>query len=196
MQALLRDLRFGVRRLATSPGLTIVAILTLAVAIGTNVAIFSVMSALLLRPFPYRQPEQLVSIQVKDETTDHGGTLLRYELLRDRTDRARVFESVAAWANDDFNLTGVGEPVQVPVARVSANFFATLGVRPQIGRTFNEDEGRAEGKPVVVLSESIWRSSLQQRSKHRRADGDTRRQAAHGNRRAARGGPVPFRRAG
>ena len=155
MQALLRDLRFGARRLAASPGLTIVAILTLAVAIGTNVAIFSVMSALLLRPFPYRQPEQLVSIQVKDETTDHGGTLLRYELLRDK---ARVFESVAAWANDDFNLTGVGEPVQVPVARVSPNFFSTLGVRAQIGRTFNEDEGRAEGKPVVVLSESIWRS--------------------------------------
>ena len=155
MQTLLRDLRFGARRLAKSPGLTVVAILTLAVAIGTNVAIFSVMSALLLRPFPFRQPEQLVSIQVKDETTDHGGTLLRYELLRDR---ARVFESVAAWANDDFNLTGVGEPVQVPVARVSPNFFSTLGVRPQIGHTFNEDEGRAEGKPVVVLSESIWRS--------------------------------------
>ena len=155
MQALFRDLRFGARRLATSPGLTVVAILTLAVAIGTNVAIFSVMSALLLRPFPYRQPEQLVSIQVKDETTDHGGTLLRYELLRDRT---RVFESVAVWANDDFNLTGVGEPVQVPVARVSPNFFATLGVKPQIGRTFNEDEGRAEGRPVAVLSESIWRS--------------------------------------
>jgi len=107
MQALFRDLRFGARRLATSPGLAIVAILTLAVAIGTNVAIFSVMSALLLRPFPYRQPEQLVSIQVKDETTDHGGTLLRYELLRDR---ARAFESIAAWANDDFDLTGVGEP--------------------------------------------------------------------------------------
>ncbi len=155
MQALFRDLRFGARRLATSPGLAVVALLTLAVAIGTNVAIFSVMSALLLRPFSYRQPEQLVSIQVKDETTDHGGTLLRYELLRDR---ARVFESVAVWANDDFNLTGVGEPVQVPVARVSPNFFSTLGVKPQIGRTFNEDEGRAEGKPVVVLSESIWRT--------------------------------------
>jgi len=155
MQALLRDLRFGARRLATSPGLTIVAILTLAVAIGTNVAIFSVTSALLLRPFPYRQPEQLVSIQVKDEATDHGGTLLRYELLRDR---ARGFESVAAWANDDFNLTGGGEPVQVPVARVSPNFFSTLGVRPQMGRAFSEDEGRAEGNPVVMLSESIWRT--------------------------------------
>ena len=155
MQALLRDLRFGVRRLATNPGLTVVALLTLAVAIGTNVAIFSVMSALLLRPFPYRQPEQLVSIQVKDETTDHGGTLLRYELLRDR---AQVFESVAVWANDDFNLTGVGDPVQVPVARVSPNFFATLGVKPQIGRTFSDDEGRPEGKSVVMLSESIWRT--------------------------------------
>ena len=151
----MRDLRFGARRLASSPGLTIVAILTLAVAIGTNVAIFSVMSALLLRPFPYRQPERLVNIQVKDETTDHGGTLLRYELLRDR---ARAFESIAAWANDDFNLTGVGEPVQVPVARVTPNFFATLGVKPETGRTFNDEDGQPEGKPVVVLSESIWRS--------------------------------------
>ncbi len=155
MQPILRDLRAGARRLATSPGLTVVAILTLAVAIGTNVAVFSVTSALLLRPFPYRQPERLVNIQVKDATTDHGGTLLRYELVRDR---ARGFESVAAWANDDFNLTGVGEPVQVPVGRVTPNFFATLGVLPQMGRAFSEDEGRPEGKPVVVLSDSIWRS--------------------------------------
>jgi putative ABC transport system permease protein len=155
MQALLRDLRFGARRLATNPGLAVVAILTLAVAIGTNVAIFSVTSALLLRPFPYRQPEQLMNIQVRDEATDHGGTLLRYELLRERS---RGFESIAAWANDDFNLTGEGEPVQVPVARVTPNFFSTLGVRPQIGRAFNEDEGRAEGKPVVMLGESIWRT--------------------------------------
>jgi putative ABC transport system permease protein len=156
MQALLSDIRFGARRLAATPGFTAAAILTLALAIGMNAAIFSVTSALLLRPFPYYEPQRLVGIQVvEDATTERDGTLLRYELLRDR---AHVFESVAAWASDNFNLTGAGEPVQVPVARVSPSFFAMLGVRPRLGRTFSEDEGRPEGKPVVVLSDAIWRS--------------------------------------
>ena len=156
MRSLLNDLRFGARRLAANPGFTAAAILTLALAIGMNAAIFSVTSALLLRPFPYYEPQRLVSIQVvEDATTERDGTLLRYELLRDRE---HAFEGVAAWATDNFNLTGVGEPVQVPVARVSSNFFAMLGVRPRLGRAFSEDEGRAEGKPVVVLSDAIWRS--------------------------------------
>ncbi len=156
MQALFRDIRFGARRLAANPGFAAVAIITLALAIGMNTAIFSVTSALLLRPFPYHEPQKLVSIEVvENATSQQDGTLLRYELLRDR---AHVFESVAAWANDNFNLTGAGEPVQVPVARVTPNFFSTLGVRPQIGRTFMDDEGRPDGKPVVVLGDSIWRT--------------------------------------
>ena len=79
---------------------------------------------------------------------------MRYELLRDR---GQSFESVAAWANDTFNLTGLGEPTQVAVGRVSPNFFALLGVQPQIGRGFAEDEGRPEGRPVVMLSDALWR---------------------------------------
>ncbi|MBV8281877.1 MAG: ABC transporter permease, partial [Candidatus Eremiobacteraeota bacterium] len=154
--ALLSDIRFGARRLAANPGFTAAAIVTLALAIGMNTAIFSVTSALLLRPFPYYEPQRLAGIQVMEEgTTERDGTLLRYELLRDR---AREFEAVAAWASDNFNLTGAGEPAQVPVARVSPNFFAMLGVRPQLGRAFTEDEGRPEGKPVVLLNEAIWRS--------------------------------------
>jgi putative ABC transport system permease protein len=155
MQSLLRDLRFAARMLARDPGFTTVAILTLALVIGTNTAMFSVTSALLLRPFPYRQPQQLVSIDVKDDTTDYPVTLMRYELLRDR---ARSFEGVAAWTNDNFNLSGIGQPVQVPIARVSPNFFSLLGVRPALGRTFIDNEGRPEGQPVVILSNSIWRS--------------------------------------
>ncbi|MBV8672726.1 MAG: ABC transporter permease, partial [Acidobacteriaceae bacterium] len=156
VRAFLSDIRFGVRRLAANPGFAAVAILTLALAIGMNTAIFSVTSALLLRPFPYFEPQQLVSIQVvEDGTTERDATLLRYELLRDR---AHGFESVAAWANDNFNLTGAGDPVQVPVARVSPSFFGTLGVRPRLGRTFSGDEGRPEGKPVVILGDAIWRT--------------------------------------
>ena len=116
---------------------------------------FTVTSALLLRPFPYPHPEQLVTIDTKDQTKDFGGTLLRYELLRDRS---QSFQAVGAWANDNFNLTGRGEPLQVPVARVSANFFSLLGVQPQLGRTFSEEEGRPEGRPVVMLSHAMWRS--------------------------------------
>jgi hypothetical protein len=147
-----RDLRFGLRMLRRNPGFTLVAILTLALAIGANIAIFSVTSAMLLRPFPYRQPQRLASLQYSSD--ERGLTLLRYELLRDR---ARTFE-IAAWANDNLNLTGAGEPVQVPVARVTPNFFSLLGVRPALGRAFTPDEGRPEGNLVVMLSHALWRS--------------------------------------
>jgi putative ABC transport system permease protein len=155
MQSLLADLRFGARMLAKSPGFTLAAIVTLALGIGANVAIFTVTSALLLRPFPYQQPQQLVSLDARNKTTDFTGTLTRYELVRDRN---QSFESVAAWADDNLNLTGHGEPLQVPVARVSPNFFSTLGVQPQLGRAITDQEGRPEGQPVVMISDSMWRN--------------------------------------
>lgn len=155
MHSFLQDLRFGARMLRKNPGFTLAAIITLALGIGANTAIFTVTSALLLRPFPYNDPQQLVSIDAKDQTTDRGITLTRWELIRDRN---QSFQSVAVWANDNFNLTGHGEPLQVPVARVSSNFFPLLGVQPQLGRGFTEEEGRPEGKPVVMLSNQLWRT--------------------------------------
>ena len=147
MEVLLRDLRFGIRMLRKNPGLIIAAILTLALAIGANTAMFTVTSALLLRPFPYADPQRLVHVD--------GSTLLRYELLRDHS---QTFQAIAAWTNDNFNLTGHGEPLQVLVARVSANFFSTLGVQPELGRTFTDEEGRPEGRAVVMLSDAMWRN--------------------------------------
>ncbi len=155
MQTLLADLRFGARMLLKSPGFTVVAIVLLALGIGANVAIFTVTNALLLRALPYSEPERLVSLEVKSKTTDFGGTLQRYELLRDHS---QVFESVAAWATDNLNLTGRGEPLQVAVARVTPNFFTTLGVVPKLGRSFTAEEGRTEGQPVVMISDSMWRN--------------------------------------
>ena len=155
MQALLRDIFFGARVLRKNPGFTAAVILTLALGIGANTAIFTVTNALLLRPFPYRDPNQLALVNAKDQNKEFGGTLLRYELLRDRN---QSFEGVAAFTTDNFNLTGRGEPMQVPIARVAANFFSLLGVQPELGRTFTEDEGRPEGRPVVILSDSLWRS--------------------------------------
>ena len=125
MPALLQNLRFGARILAKNPGPTLATIITLALGIGANTAIFTVTSALLLRPFPYRDPDQLVSVTAKDKTKDFGGTLLRYESTRDYN---QSFESVAVWVNDNLNLTGSGEPLQVPVARISPSFFSLLGV--------------------------------------------------------------------
>ena len=155
MSSLIRDAGHGLRVLRKSPAFTLAAILTLALGIGANTAIFTVMNSLLLRPFPYRDPEQLLSLGVKDQNKDFSGTLLRYELLRDQS---KSFSGVAAFTTDNLNLTGHGEPLQAPIGRVSSNFFPLLGVRPQLGRVFTEDEGRPEGKPVVMLSDSLWRT--------------------------------------
>jgi hypothetical protein len=155
MPSFIGDLRFGARMLAKNPGFTLAAIAVLAVGIGANTAIFTVTSGLLLRPFPYSNPQQLVSLSVRDKTTDFGGTLLRYETLRDRS---RSFDSIAVWTDDNLDLTGNGEPQQVPVARVTANFFNTLGVQAKIGRTFTQIEGSPEGPPVAIITDSLWRS--------------------------------------
>src|SRR5580704_644890 len=155
MQALLQDLHVGARVLRKNLGFTLTAILTLALGIGANTAIFTVTNALLLRPFPYRDPQQLVSLEAKDKTNDRGMTLLRYELVRDHN---LSFQAVAVWTKDNLNLTGHGEPSQAPVVRVSPDFFSLLGVQPQLGSMFTEEEGRPEGKPVAILSDSMWRS--------------------------------------
>jgi len=155
MPSLFRNLQFGARMLARTPSLTAAILLTLALAIGANTAIFTVTNALLLRPFPYRDPAQLVTIRTSDKDKEFGTSLVRYETVRDHN---RSFEAVAVWTNDNLNLTGNGDPIQVPVARVSPSFFRLLGVRPQLGRAFTEDEGRPEGKQVVILSDTLWRS--------------------------------------
>jgi putative ABC transport system permease protein len=160
MSSLLQDLRFGARMLLRNPGFTLAAIITLALGIGANTAIFTVTNALLLRPFPYQDPQKLVSLDVqrrgsRDSGAGGGFSLNRYDLVRERS---RSFSGVAVFANDSFNLTGRGEPQQVPIARVSPNFFSVLGIKPQQGRLFNVEEGKPEGKYVVMISDSLWRT--------------------------------------
>ncbi len=155
LETLWRDLRYSARALARNKGFTGVAIVTLALGIGANTALFTVTNALLLRPFPYRDPDRLVSVQAKNEVADSSLSLPRYDFVRDRN---RSLQSLAVWANDSLNLTGHGEPLQTPVARVSPGFFSLLGVEPQLGRVFTEEEGRPEGRPVAILSDTLWRS--------------------------------------
>src|SRR6202142_2991296 len=141
MEAFLRNLRFVARLLGKNPGFAVATILTLTLGIGANTALLPVTSALLMRPFPYRDPEQLVTVVAKDNTRNFQCTLMRYELVRDVS---QSFQSVAVWTNDNLNLTGYGEPPQVAIARVSPSFFPTLGVRAQLGRSFAAEEGRPE----------------------------------------------------
>ncbi|HTX74893.1 MAG TPA: ABC transporter permease [Terracidiphilus sp.] len=153
MQRLLANLRFAFRMIRYNPGFTTATVLTLALGIGANTAIFSVTDAVLLRPFPYRDPAQLVAVQVRDRKQDRGTNPIRYEFLRDH---AKSFEQVGAWSPDNLNLTGDNNPVQVPVVRVSPGFFSMLGVQPALGRDFIAEEGRPEGKPVVILGNAFW----------------------------------------
>jgi putative ABC transport system permease protein len=158
LTALRQDVKYGLRMLAKNPGFTAAAIVTLALGIGGNTAIFTVTNALLLRALPYKDPGRLVMLNKQHRgSADEGAslTLNRYELIRDRS---HSFSGIAVWAIDSFNLTGRGEPEQVPVARVSPNFFDLLGVAPQLGRAFNAQEGQVAGPPVVMISDALWRS--------------------------------------
>lgn len=154
-----QDVKFGARMLAKSPGFTLAAIVTLALGIGGNTAIFTVTNALLLKAFPYRDPSRLVMLNsVRKGSVDEGGgnfSLNRYELIRDRS---HSFSGVSVFAIDSFNLTGRGEPEQVSAARISPNFFDVLGVCPQLGRAFSNEDGQVAGPPVVMISDALWRT--------------------------------------
>jgi len=156
MYSFLQDLRFGARMLRKNPGFALAAIFTLALGIGGNTAIFTITSSVLLKALPYHSPQQLISLdaQTKDGQS-HCCSLNRFDSVHDRS---KSFSGVVAAANDNFNLTGRGEPLQVPSARVSADFFQVLGVTPQLGRFFLPEEGQAAGKPVIVISDTLWHS--------------------------------------
>jgi putative ABC transport system permease protein len=146
METILQDLRYGTRMLMRNPGFTLIAVTTLALGIGANAAIFSVVNAVLLRPLPYRDPDRLVIV---DGARDR-------DFLRWR-DQAKVFESIGAYDGGAAILTGSGEPERLPAPHVSADLFATLGVAPALGRAFTPEEDTVAGAPVVILSNSLWR---------------------------------------
>ncbi|HEY6348308.1 MAG TPA: ABC transporter permease [Candidatus Angelobacter sp.] len=156
LASLWHDLRYGGRMLRRNPGFGIAAVLTLALGIGGNTAIFTITSAVLLKPLPYSNPQQLVSLDVQRK--DHQSrccTLGWTDLVRERN---HSFSSSAVYAIDSFDLTGGGDPQQVIAARVSPGFFDMLGVKPQLGRSFIDEEGRPEGKFVVIISDALWHS--------------------------------------
>jgi putative ABC transport system permease protein len=157
MFRLLQDVRFGFRLLVKSPGFTAIAILTLALGIGTNTAIFSVVNAVLLRPLPYRDPSHLVLIIEKSK---YPTITVSYQNYLDWRDQSHSFESMEAIYGANMTLTGKGEPERLVARRVTAGFFPTLGISPKIGRNFTPEEDRAGGTPVAILSYGLWQRSF------------------------------------
>jgi putative ABC transport system permease protein len=161
MATLIQDIRYGLRMLLASPTFTAIAVLALALGIGANSAIFSVVNAVLLRPLPYREPDRIVSI---NKIADKGGLpgIAAHEYL-DWQEHNQVFDEVAGYSSDNYNLVYNGEPERISCAKVTASFFTLLGVEPVRGRAFLPEEDRPGHNQVAIISEGFWQ---------RRAGGD------------------------
>ncbi len=155
MGTFIQDLRYGLRMLAKNPGFTAIAVITLALGIGANTAIFSVVNGVLLNPMPYEQPERLVALYSKTPEFEHSS--ISYPNFLDWVGENRSFSSLAAFRHDSFSLTGMGDPERVSAEMVSANFFTILGARPVLGRTFTAEEDQLGAGPVVMISGGLWK---------------------------------------
>jgi putative ABC transport system permease protein len=155
MEALLQDLRLALRQLAKSPGFTAVAVLTLALGIGANTAIFSAVDAVLLRPLPYPQSDRLVDLSAAN--TEPVRFAISYPDLLDFRSLTHDFTGVAGYSSQLYNLTGAGDPREVQAAFVTADLFDVLGVHPTIGHSFTPQQ---ENDPVALVSYALWAQSF------------------------------------
>jgi putative ABC transport system permease protein len=158
--SLAQDVRFAVRRLRHEPGFTVVALLTLAIGIGANTAMFSAVHGVLLRPLGFPQPDRLVELWQADLSRSSRPNPVPGGLVLDWQAGSRAFSGLAAYAYTTANLTGQGEPARIPVAMVSTGFFSTLGVRPAVGRDFRPADAAPGAAPVVIVSHDFWRRHL------------------------------------
>src|SRR5215216_3693275 len=157
METLIQDLRYGFRTLLKNPSFTGIAILALALGIGANTAIFSVVNAVLLRSLPYKEPDRLiVPATVKPGDYDRGS--VSYADVMDWQKEEQVFASVAAFQPRNVDLTGNGDPARVQAAQVSEDYFRVMGVEPLLGRTFLAEEQQPNGPRAVILSYGLWQS--------------------------------------
>jgi putative ABC transport system permease protein len=158
METIIKDIRYGIRGLLKRPGFTIIALITLALGIGANTAIFSVVNAVLLRPLPFQDPEQLVIVWEDATFAGFPRNTPAPANYVDWKNQNQSFSDMAASHETSFNLTGDGEPERVSAYSVTANFFPLLGVQPLLGRSFLTEEDRPGANKVAVLSYSLWQS--------------------------------------
>ncbi|HEX7173830.1 MAG TPA: ABC transporter permease [Pyrinomonadaceae bacterium] len=157
MGTLWQDLRFGIRILLKKPGFTAVAVLTLALGIGANTAIFSVVNRVLLRPLPFTQPEQLVRVTADIQKTNSTDVGLSGLELFDYRDRAGMFEQISGVYPINANITEIDQPERVEALLVDVNYFSLLGVEAQLGRTFQQEDYQPGIAEVAVISDGLWR---------------------------------------
>lgn len=150
METLFQDLRYAIRTLRKSPGFTVVAVLTLALGIGANRALFTVVNGVLLNPLPFSQPDQLIALH-ESKPNFEGGSI-SYPNFPDWQKDNQAFASMAISRSNAFSLTGTGEAEQVRGEFVSSDFFLVLGVKPVKGRGFLPGEDRIGGAPIALIS--------------------------------------------
>src|SRR6185436_7918747 len=156
MNTLLQDLRYAVRVLFKSKGFTTIALLTLALGIGVNSAIFSVVNAIVLRPLPYPESDQLMVIWGNLHKTGLEEIEISALELRDFQQQSQAFDQIGAYSIEGMNLTGLDQPERLRGAAISANMFAALRVQPQLGRNFVDDEAQPGNDTRVILSHALW----------------------------------------
>jgi putative ABC transport system permease protein len=155
MEAFWQDTRYGLRMLLAKPSFTLIAVVALALGIGVNSAIFSVVNGVLLKPLGYKEPERLVRVWEKWGGFDQGS--VSYPNFKDWRERNQSFEAMAAYRWAGFNLTGGDQPERVTGRQVSADLLPVLGVNPALGRNFRSDEDREGANKVVIISDSLWK---------------------------------------
>jgi putative ABC transport system permease protein len=155
MQTLLQDIRYAVRMLVKNPGFTIICVVTLALGIGANTALFSVVNGVLLNPLPFPSPDRLVALYANRVQFERAS--ISYPNFLDWQRENHTFISMAAFRPDDFNLTGVSAAEHIRGEMVSADFFSTLGVKPEMGRSFSSEEDHLGGAPVALISAGLWK---------------------------------------
>ena len=153
---LVADIKFGVRMLLKSPVMTFVALFALTLGIGANTAIFSVVNTVLLRSFPYKDPEQLALVWEKRQGGRTDQNVINLGNFSDWKEQNSVFADMAAFLDTSRNLTGDGEPEEITGQLATTNLFSVLGTNPVLGRTFTADEGGEGGPRVIVISYGLW----------------------------------------
>lgn len=156
LQALLQDLRYGVRLLRKNPGLTLIAVITLSLAIGANTAVFSIVNAVLLRPLPFKESDRLVAVYEKRLMQGSLRNLAAPADFYAWQDENQVFESLAAYTEAHFNFTGQGDPERFWGLNATRELFSVLGRKPMLGRDFEPADGRGSDSQVAIISYGLW----------------------------------------
>jgi len=155
MMSFWQDIRYGLRVLGKNPGFTAIAVLTLALGIGANTALFSVVNGVLLNPLPFPNPDQLLAVYSKTGTFQESS--ISYPNFLDWQKDNHSFASLSAFRSDEYNMVGAGEPERVHIHMISAEFFPALGLLPLLGRAFRAEEDQAGAGPVTILGDGLWK---------------------------------------